>query len=118
MAAAKIPRTNTPTEQNKEDNSLVLYRLGKVEDAVKDLGKQVSGQKNITKADLEEFRTIILQRFDEKNAVMQKEVDRLDTEKADAKEVKDIRTLIKSATAFFTTILAAIIIYYLTTGRK
>lgn len=121
MAAAKnTTRTNTPTEQNKADNDLVLYRLQQVENKVDNIGKKLDGQENIKKADLIEFRESIVQTvrevradIDKDMAGLQKQIDN----KANAQDVKDLKTLVKSGGAFITTIIGAIIIYYLTTGR-
>lgn len=115
MAAAKNQnRTNTPTEQNKEDNSLVLYRLELVEAAVKDLGKQLSGRDTISKQDLIEFRAAILERFDEKNKALQDQID----DKAEKKDVEDLKGLVKAGGALITSVLGGLILYYLTVGSK
>lgn len=123
--ASTNKRTNTPTEQNKEDNALVLYRLTQLEAAVKDLGEKFDKQDNIKKSDLIEFRDAILARFNEKNEHFQQQIDSkaaakdlTDLEKNFDEKVADIKKLIYGAGAFFLTILGSVIVYYLTNGAK
>ena len=125
MAAKNQARQNTPTEQNKADNELVLYRLQQVEDKVDDLGRKLDSQENIKKVDLIEFREAILLRINDKFIEvdkdvrsLQKQISELKIEKADRKDVGDLKTLVRSVAAFLTTIITALIIYYLTTGRQ
>lgn len=105
-------RTNTPTEQNKEDNALVLYRLEMVEAAVKMVGTKLDNQDNVKKTDLVEFRDTIINRFNEIRTDMQKDIDA----KADQKQVDDLRTLIKAVAGFLSSIIAGLVIYYVTTA--
>jgi hypothetical protein len=118
-------RTNTPTEQNKEDNTLVLYRLQLVEDAVKEVSHKMDTQDNIKKADLMEFRDTIITRFNEVREGLQKQIDDQELsvskaleKKADQKQVDDLRTLIKSVATFLSTVIAGLVIFYLTKGEK
>lgn len=112
--AARTSRTNTPTEQNKEDNTLVLYRLELVERAVKDVGEKVDKQENIKRSDLIEFRDTIVNRVNEIRDGLQKQID----EKADKGQVDDLRTLVKAIGSILSSVIAAIIIFYLTRTAK
>lgn len=105
-------RENTPTEQNKEDNILVLYRLKLVEEAVKEVGKKMDTADNIKRSDLIEFREAILARFGEVRDDLQRQID----EKADASTVKALNNLVKAIGASFATVITGCIIYYLTYG--
>jgi hypothetical protein len=115
---AKNNRTNTPTEQNKEDNTLVLYRLELVEKAVNSLGDKFDHQDNIKKSDLVEFRDTILTRFNEIKVGIEKELGKLDENKADKSDVADLKKLVWGAGAFVLTILGSLIVYYITNGGK
>lgn len=117
-------RTNTPTEQNKEDNTLVLYRLEKVEEAVRGVDMKVSGLNSPTKSDYIELRETILQRINEIRDSLQKQIDdqgkdlqkQLDS-KADKQTVDDLKTLIKAFSSIFAAIITSLIIFYLTKGN-
>lgn len=122
--AARPNRVNTPTEQNKEDNALVLYRLQQVEAAVREVSDKFDQQDTIKKPDFVELRDTLITRvneirdslqrdLDDKERALQKQIDA----KADQKTVDDIRTLIKAIASFFTAIVTAMVIYYLTTDR-
>jgi 23S rRNA C2498 (ribose-2'-O)-methylase RlmM len=122
---AKSPRQNTPTEQNKADNGLVLYRLQQVEDKVDELNRKLDNQENIKKADLVEFREALFQRMTDKFSEVQKDLDSLQSqitdlkrEKSDKKDVNDLKGLVRAGGAFITTIIAALVIYYLTKGNQ
>lgn len=124
MTARQNTRTNTPTEQNKEDNTLVLYRLEKVEEAVHGVDLKVSGLNSPTKADYTELRDTILARINEIRDGLQKSIDdqardfqkQLDG-KADKQRVDDLATLIKAFASIFTAIITSLIIFYLTKGH-
>lgn len=110
MTARNTGRTNTPTEQNKEDNTLVLYRLELVERAVKAVGEKVDKQENIKRSDLIEFRDTIVARVNEIRDGLQKQLD----DKADQGQVDDLRTLVKAIGSILSSVIAAIVIFYLT----
>lgn len=124
MTARQNPRTNTPTEQNKEDNTLVLYRLEKVEEAVRSVDQKVSSFNSPTKSDYTELRDTILARINEIRDGLQKSIDdqakdfqkQLDS-KADKQRVDDLATLIKAFASVFTAIITSLIIFYLTKGK-
>lgn len=101
-----------PTSQ-KTTNSLVLYRLEQVEAAVRDVSDKLDQQENIKKADLTEFKDAILNRFNEVRLDLQKQID----SKADSRELKDVKRLIAGIATAFGSIITALVIYYLTTGR-
>lgn len=103
MAGAKT------TEKNGESR-LILYRLDRVEAAVKDVGTKVDAQENIKKADLIEFRDTVVGRINEIRDSLQKQID----DKADRTELQDIKTLIKAVASVFGSIIAGLIIYYIT----
>lgn len=106
-------RINTPTEQNKEDNSLILYRLDRVEAAVKEVGTKVDRQDNIKRSDLKEFQETIVTRFLDMRNDLQKQID----EKANSSELSDLKRLFFAATGFLSTIITALVIAYLTGKR-
>ena len=108
MAAAKATQQS---KADKQDNELILYRLAAVEAAVKEVGIKVEG--NIKRTDLIELRDTIVGRITEIRADLQKQID----DKADKATVDDIRTLIKSVSAIFGSIIAGLIIYYITNRR-
>ena len=111
-------RVNTPTEQNKEDNTLVIYRLQLVEVAINDLRDKIESRTPIIKSDLTELRDAILFRIDEKNAGLQKQIDTLYKEKANSQDLQDIKKSMYVAIAFVLTILGSVITYYLTSGVR
>jgi hypothetical protein len=114
-------RENTPTEQNKEDNALVLYRLTLVESAVKEVGLKIDKADNIKRSDLVEFRDAILARFSDIREDLQKQIDSQSSQllkKADIDEVSDLRTLVRNVGIMFGTVITGLITYYLTYGRK
>jgi hypothetical protein len=106
-------RRNTPTEQNKEDNSLILYRLDRVEAAVKEVGSKVDAQDYPKRGDLIEVRETIVGRISEIRIDLQKQID----QKADQDQVDDLRSLVKAIGGVFATIIGGLIIYYLTNRR-
>jgi len=103
------------SESELASNKLVLYRLEQVETGVKAINNKLDSHENIKKADLIEFRDTIVGRFNEKTNDLQKQVDRLDNEKADKTEVSDLKKLFFSLTSLLGTIMVGIIIAYLTT---
>jgi hypothetical protein len=113
MASKNTSRMNTPGEQNKEDNTLLAYRVEQVEKAVKEFGAKLDKQENIKKADLIEFRDTIVSRVNEIRDGLQKQID----EKADQAQVNDLRTLVKAFGAFLSTVIAALVIAYFTKGN-
>jgi hypothetical protein len=112
MAAAR--NTSNPKPKNAD---LVLYRLEQVETKVDALNVKLDTRENITKQDLIEFRTAILERFNEKNQAIQEDIDDLKEHKADKKDVNDLKGLVKSVGAVFSAIIVGLVVYYLTTGR-
>lgn len=113
MTASRKARTNTPTEQNKEDNSLILYRLQAVEDAVKDLSSKVERMDNLKKADLIEFRDAVIGRITEVQVNLQAQIDK----KADAVAVTDLRRLVYGFASVVGSIIVGVSIYYLTNHK-
>lgn len=124
MTARNTPRTNTQTEQNKEDNSLLLYRLEMVETAVKVVDQKVTAFNSPTKQDYAELRDTILSRINEIRDGLQKQIDdsakdfqkQLDN-KADKQRVDDLSTLVKAFASVFGSIITAMAIFYLTKGH-
>ena len=115
MAAARnSQRENTPTEQNKEDNTLVLYRLTLVEQAVKDLGTVMAAKENITRADLVEFKEAIFERFAEKTTNLQEQINDLEKNKASQSSQDDIKSLIKWVAAVGSTVISGLVLFYFT----
>lgn len=113
-------RTNTPAEQNKEDNSLILYRLDRVEAAVKEVGSKVDAQDYPKRGDLIELRETIISRVSEIRVDLQKQIANLQKQidqKADQDQVDDLRSLVKAIGGVFATIIGGLIIYYLTNKR-
>jgi len=108
--AANKQRTNTPTEQNKDDNTLVLYRLKLVEDAVKDVSGKLDRQDNIKKSDLIEFRDTILTRVNEIQTGLQRQID----DKADQSQVDDLRGLVKAVGTALLSIIVGLSVYFIT----
>lgn len=114
-------RTNTPTEQNKEDNTLVLYRLTLVEAAVKEVGDKMDHQDNIKRADFIEFRETLLGRISDIKLELLKDITAVQKEletKADQKQLDDLRTFVKSVAGFLSTVIASLVIFYITKGEK
>jgi hypothetical protein len=103
-----------PKSSHAKTDELVVFRLELVEAAVKEVSDKLDRQENIKRADLNEFRDTILLRFAEVKSDLQKQID----EKADQKQVDDLRTLIKAVGATFGSIITALVIYYLTTGSN
>jgi hypothetical protein len=124
MTARNTPRTNTQTEQNKEDNSLLLYRLEMVETAVKVVDQKVTAFNSPTKQDYAELRDTILSRINEIRDGLQKQIDdgARDIQeqlkgKADKQRVDDLSTLVKAFASVFGSIITAMAIFYLTKGH-
>ena len=110
-------RTNTPTEQNKEDNGLILYRLAAVELAVNNLSSKVDHQDNIKRSDLVEFKDTIINRVAEMQSYLQKQVDALEREKASGQELKDFKKQIAAYGIFISALVVAAFSYMLTRLR-
>jgi len=104
-------RQNTPTEQNKEDNSLVLYRLKKVEGKVDAIDIKLDSQRTLTIFDLDKLQETIVTRFLDISNNLQKQIDT----KASQSELQDLKRLFYSAIGFISTIITALVIAYLTT---
>lgn len=111
--ATRNSRTNTPSEQNKEDTTLLAYRVEQVEKAVREFGSKLDKQDNIKKSDLVEFRDTIVNRVNEIRDGLQKQID----EKAEQSQVNDLRTLVKAVGGFLSTVIGALVIFYLTKGK-
>lgn len=111
--------TNTDHRSNEEldSNKLLLYRLEQVESGVKAISSKLDGQENIKKADLLEFSTRIIDRFDEKVKDVQKDIDEVKLNKAEKQEVTDLKKLFYSVTGLLGTIMVAIVIAYITTKQ-
>jgi hypothetical protein len=100
------------TKQDKQDNELILYRLDRVESAVREVGSKVDKQEIIKRSDLVEFRESIITRITDMRTDLQRQLD----DKADKTSVTDIRRLMFSAIGLLGSIIAGMVIYYLT-GR-
>lgn len=111
MANNNTQRQNTPTEQNKEDNNLVLYRLAAVETALNALTSRFDRLDNISKSDLKEFQSNIKEMVSGFRVDIQKQLD----SKADKDQVEDLRSLVKAVGFFLSTIIAGIVVFYVTT---
>lgn len=118
-------QTNTP-DLSKEDGRLLLYRMEQVESGVKQLHKKFDARDNITRADLNEFKDAIFERIADFKSSLEKEIaDKADKtqldnltetvkKKADQSQVDDLRSLVKWAGGFLSTVIAALVIFYLT----
>ena len=102
-------RTNTPTEQNKEDNGLILYRLDRVEAAVNEVGLKVDRQENIKPKDLETFKDYIKELVVGIRKDFEKQID----DKADKGEVADLKKQFYSVLGFFGTLMILAFTYLL-----
>jgi hypothetical protein len=85
-------RQNTPTEQNKEDNGLILYRLDKVEAAVREVSTKLDKQDTIKRSDLKDFQETIVTRFLDMRADLQKQLD----SKASNSDLQDFKKVVYS----------------------
>lgn len=74
-------RPQSVSDHDKSD-SLLLYRLSQVEGKVDVISQKLDNQDTIKKADLVEFRNAIVERFNEKNEIFEKALERLDDDKA------------------------------------
>src|SRR3954447_7610564 len=110
MTAAKTQQT----EQDGEDTKLILYRLGVVENAVKDVGSKLDKQDNIKKADLTDFKQFITDRMVEFRQGLQSQIDELKTEKADKQELRDFKKQMAAYGAFIMALGLAVFSYMLT----
>lgn len=108
------PRENTPTEQNKEDNSLILYRLLAVESAVKDVAMKIELQDNLKRSDLKDFQAVIIERFSEMRVDLQKQID----DKADSGDLNDLKKLIYAVGSVIGAIVSGVAIVYITSLKK
>lgn len=106
-------RQNTPTEQNKEDNGLILYRLAAVEAAVRELSVKVDKQDNIKRSDIIELRNTILERITEIQQNLQGQIDK----KADRDQVDDLRSLVKAVGGFLSVVIAGLVVFYITNKK-
>ena len=113
MTARNIPRTNTVAEQTKEDNSLILYRLDRVEAAVNEVGSKVDKQDNIKRSDLKDFQETIVTRFLDMRSDLQKQID----DKAGSTELADLKRQFYAVTSLLSTVMIAIVVTYLTTRK-
>ena len=96
--------------QSKEDNRLILYRLDRVESAVKDVGSKLDERENITKADLVEFRDIIVTRVNEIRDGLQKQLDT----KADMQQLNDLKQRLNAYSAAITSVVVGLALWFLT----
>lgn len=103
MAAAK---TNT----EKKADGLLLYRLEQVEKKIDNIEVTLKSMDNIKKSDLADLQKSIIETFKEMRDNLQKQID----EKADQKQVDDLRTLIKAVSSVFGSIITGLVIFYLT----
>ncbi len=110
MTAART--TGPPT--GKQDNQLILYRLDRVEAAVKDVGTKVDKQDNIKRSDLKEFQETIVGRFLEMRVDMQRQID----DKADLSTIADMKKLLYSMFTIMGSIVTALVVYYITHSTK
>lgn len=104
MAAAK---TNTT---KKHEDGLLLYRMEQVEKKVDALDSKLSAMDNIKRSDLLDLGSSIIDQFKEMRDNLQKQID----EKADQKQVDDLRTLIKAVASILGSIITGLVIFYLT----
>ena len=114
MTTHNTSRPNTPTEQNKEDNGLILYRLQAVEMAVKDVGMKVSMQDNLKRSDLKDFQTVILERMTDIRIDLQKQIDA----KANTGDLGDLKKLVYAFGSIIGAIITGVVIFYITGVRK
>lgn len=99
---------------HSEDNVLIIYRLGLVEAAVKEVNSKLDTHDSVKKTDLKEFQVAIIERFNDVKQGLEVEIEK----KADQKQVDDLKTLIKSVGAIFGSVISAMVVYYLTQGNK
>lgn len=104
-------RTNKEVSDN---NTLVLYRLDNVEQALKDLTTKVDRQDNIKKADLNDLRDTIISRVVDAQASLQKQIDTLDEGKANTQELIDFKKQVAGYAAFISALAIAAFSYMLT----
>src|SRR3954464_6321976 len=102
------------SEQDSEDTKLILYRLGVVESAVKDLGSKLDMQDNIKKADLQDFKQFITDRMIEFRQGLQSQIDDLKDGKADKQELSDFKKQIAGYGAVVLALGMALFSYMLT----
>lgn len=119
-------RANTPTEQNKEDNGLILYRLKVVEDAVKEVSAKLDRQEVIKPSDLRNIQETIVTRFLDMSTNLQKQIDEVKDDiekkvedvkkqKADKQELSDFKKLVFGVFAFGQSIVLMVLGYLITT---
>lgn len=106
MTAAK---TQTQTKQTRDNNTLVLYRLDNVEQALKDLTSKVDKQDNVKKSDITELRDAIIERIVNMRTDLQKQID----EKADKQELTDFKKQMASYGAIVLVLSVAIFTFML-----
>lgn len=99
--------------KSAEDNKLLLYRIEQVEKKIDSINLKFDNMDAPRRVDLIEFRDTIVSRVNEIRDGLQKQID----DKADKSTVDDLRTLVKAVASAFTSILVAIIIFYLTRGN-
>lgn len=99
--------------KSAEDNKLLLYRIEQVEKKIDNISLKFDNMDAPKRVDLIEFRDTIVSRVNEIREGLQKQID----EKADKSAVDDLRTLVKAVASALTSILVAIIIFYLTRGN-
>lgn len=98
------------SEKSGEDNKLIIYRLDRVEAAVKEVGDKLDRQDNIKKSDLTEFRDAVLSRINEVRDGLQNQID----DKADKAQVDDLRNLVKAVGTAITSVIVGLTIYFIT----
>src|SRR3954462_15592292 len=109
MTAAK-----QQTEQDGKDTELILYRLGVVEGAVKDVSTKLDKQDTIKKADLQDFKQFITDRMIEFRQGLQSQIDDLKDGRADKEELSDFKKQIAGYGAVVLALGMALFSYMLT----
>jgi hypothetical protein len=107
-------RLNTPTEQNKEDNGLLTYRVLQLELAVKDVSSKMDKQDYVKRSDITELKNTILERISEIQQSQQKQLDKLDEDKANAQDLNDFKKQVYGLGAFVGSLFIAAFSYMLT----
>jgi|1186.fasta_scaffold94076_2 hypothetical protein len=102
------------TEQDGKDTELILYRLGVVEGAVKDVSTKLDKQDTIKKADLQDFKQFITDRMIEFRQGLQSQIDDLKDGKADKQALSDFKKQIAGYGAVVLALGMALFSYMLT----
>jgi hypothetical protein len=106
-----VDTKNRNQDTSKMDNEvLILYRLDRVESAVKEVGTKVDRQDNIKRSDLKEFQDTLAARLIEFRVDLQSKIN----DKADQTQVDDLRALVKWAFGLMSSVVGGLVLYYLT----